>query len=74
MVMTRDKLDSIGSIFRLLTPLLIGVIGWITITYLSTITKKFETIDSKFDSFIESYHVMDKRIDKLEYKVFGTER
>lgn len=69
--MTKEKLESFSSIFRLITPILIAAIGWVTITYLSTITKKFEMIDSKFDVFLETYHTMDKRIDKLEYKVFG---
>jgi hypothetical protein len=67
---TREKLESFSAIFRLITPVLIAAIGWVTITYLATITKKFEMIDTKFDSFIATYHTMDKRIDKLEYKVF----
>jgi hypothetical protein len=69
--MTKERIENLGSLFRFLTPLLIAAIGWITINYLSTITKKFEMIDSKFDVFLETYHTMDKRIDKLEYKVFG---
>jgi hypothetical protein len=67
----REKIEEFGMIFRFLTPILIGIVGWITIQYLSSIDHKFNSIDNKFSDFIESYHAVDKRIDKLEYKVFG---
>lgn len=69
--MVREKIEEFGMIFRFLTPILIGIVGWITIQYLSSIDHKFNSIDNKFSDFIESYHAVDKRIDKLEYKVFG---
>ena len=69
--MTREKLEDFGSIFRFLTRVLIAVVGYISIQYLSSISNKFDNIDSKFSSFLESYHTMDKRVDKLEYKVFN---
>lgn len=67
----RSKIDDFGIIFRFLTPMLIGVLGYISIQYLSSISKKFDSIDLKFDSFLISYHMIDKRLDKLEYKVLG---
>lgn len=70
-MVVREKLEEFGAIFRFLTPILIGIVGWVSIQYLSSIDKKFNNIDDKFGSFIESYHSVDKRINKLEYKVFG---
>lgn len=71
--MTRDRIDLLGSIFRFITPMLIAICGWFTINYLSDISKKFDKIENKFDTFLASYHEIDKRVDKLEYKVFGDE-
>ncbi len=65
------KLNDIGVSFRFITPLLIAVIGWFTIQYLNSIDKKFEKIDIQFASFIESYHLMDKRVDRLEDRNSG---
>lgn len=70
-MMTKEKVDVIGSMFRFITPLLIAICGWFTINYLSSIDSKFDKIETKFDTFVTSYHDMDKRVDKLEYKVFG---
>ena len=67
----RSKIEDFGAIFRFLTPILITIIGYITLHYLADINKRFEKIDNKFDVFIETYHIIDKRIDRLEYKVFG---
>lgn len=72
-MMTRDRIDLLGSIFRFITPMLIAICGWFTINYLSDISKKFDKIENKFDTFLASYHEIDKRVDKLEYKVFGDE-
>lgn len=69
--MVQEKINNIGEILRLITPLLIGIIGWFSISYLSSIDKKFTKIEDKFDNFITSYHLIDKRVDKLEYRVFG---
>lgn len=70
-MMTTDKVDGYGKIFRFLTPLLIGFFGWVTVAYLANIDRKFEKIDTKFDSFIDFYHQIDKRVQKLEDRVFG---
>lgn len=72
MISMREKIEGFASIFRFLTPILIAVLGYISIKYLSSIDDKFNNIDSKFSSFIISYHIMDKRIDRLEYKQFGS--
>lgn len=69
--MTKERLQIIGEVLRFITPLLIGIIGYVSIAYLSSIDKRFGVVDTKFDSFLVSYHDMDKRVDKLEYKVFG---
>lgn len=66
----KERLEEFGTIFRFLTPILIGIVGWITIQYLSSINSKFDNIDAKFSSFLESYHAIDKRVDKLEYRIF----
>lgn len=65
---TFSNFERFGVSFRLLTPILIGIVGYFTIQTLTSIDKKFEKIDLKFDSFLESYHDMDKRIDHLEYE------
>lgn len=69
--MNRSKIDEFGAIFRLITPILIGIVGFFSIRYLSSIDQNFQNINNKFDAFIESYHKMDKRVDRLEYRVFG---
>ena len=66
----RDKIEEFGSIFRFLTPILITILGWISIQHLSSISHKFDNIDSKFNTFIETYHNLDKRVLHLEDKVF----
>lgn len=68
----KDRIDAIGHVLRFVTPTVIAVFGWISVTYLSSIDRKFEQIDNKFDTFIQSYHIIDKRVDRLEYKVYGT--
>jgi len=70
-MVVREKIEEFGAIFRFLTPILIGAVGWISIQYLSSIDHKFQNIDDKFGTFLESYHKVDKRLDKLEYKVFN---
>lgn len=66
----KNKIDEFGSIFRFVTPLLIGVLGWTSVSFLSSIDYNFKSINKKFEVFLESYHAMDKRVDRLEYKVF----
>lgn len=68
----RSKIDDFGSIFRFLTPIMLAIFGYISVQYLSLINQRFEKIDGKFDTFIESYRLIDKRIDKLEWRVFGS--
>lgn len=68
--MERSRIDDFGSIFRFLTPIMLCIFGWISIQYLSLINIRFENIDKKFDNFLESYHIIDKRVDILEYEVF----
>ncbi len=71
MTQSKTGIQFIGEILRFVTPVLIGVFGYISITYLSSIDKRFERIDSQFSAFMLSYHAMDKRIDRLEYKIFN---
>lgn len=69
----KNSIDKFGALFRLVTPLLIAIVGFFSIKYLDSIDKNFDSIKTKFDTFLESYHVMDKRVDRLEYKVFGNQ-
>lgn len=69
--MERSRIEEFGSILRFLTPIMLAVIGYTSIQYLAAIDRKFENIDNKFNKFMESYHFMDKRVDRLEYRVFG---
>lgn len=62
--------DSQAPIFKFLTPILIGTIGTITVMYLSFISSNFERMNVKFDSFLDKFSVMDKRVDRLEYRVY----
>lgn len=66
----KERIDNFGSIFRFLTPILIAIIGYVTIQFLSSISLKFDRIDVKFDTFLAKYEALDKRVDKLEYKVY----
>lgn len=68
----RDKVDQLGAMFRLITPVMIAIIGFFGVKYLNSIDTRFLSIDNKFDTFISTYHLMDKRVDRLEYKVFGS--
>lgn len=68
--MVREKLEEFGTLLRFLTPILIAVIGWISIQYLSAINRKFDNIDYKFETFMQIYHNLDKRVLHLEDKVF----
>lgn len=65
-MMTRERVQIIGEMLRWVTPLLIAIVGYVSITYLSSIDRKFQNIDNKFDSFIISYHAMDMRITRME--------
>ena len=67
-----QKINDLGVIFRFITPIMLGIIGFVGIKYLDSIDHKFASIDMKFDNFIETYHLIDKRVDKLEYRVFGS--
>lgn len=70
--MVADKQSSVrGEIFRLITPALITILGTISIMYLKSISLKFDQVDTKFDNFLEKYSQIDKRVDRLEYKVFN---
>ena len=68
----RSKIDDFGSIFRFLTPIMLAIFGFISTAYLSSINQRFEKIDEKFNMFIQTYHLIDKRVDRLERKVFGS--
>lgn len=68
--LVKERLEIAGLAFRFLTPILLTIIGFFAIQYLSAIDKKFEKIETKFDTFIASYYDMDKRVDRLEIKVF----
>lgn len=63
-----SNLEKFGVSFRFLTPVLIAVVGYFTVQTLNSIDNKFEKIDMKFETFIASYHEMDKRVDRLEQK------
>jgi hypothetical protein len=67
----RKNLESFGISLRFLTPILIAIVGYFTIQTLSSIDNKFEKIDNKFNMFLTTYHEMDKRVDRLEYKSAG---
>lgn len=67
----KERIEVLGEMFRFITPVLIAIVGYVSISYLSSIDRRFENINSKFDSAVISYHLMDKRIEKLEIKVFN---
>lgn len=67
----KEQIEKFGEIFRFITPILIAFVGWVTISYLSSIDSHFKKVDDKFDIFIETYHVVDKRLDRVETKLFG---
>lgn len=57
---------------------LLTIIGFFCIKYLSSIDDnfkemkaQFKDVNNKFDAFISSYNLMDKRVDRLEFQVFG---
>jgi len=64
------SVNNFGTIFRFITPIMIVLFGWIGSTYLNSLDKKFEKMDSKFDVFLEKITSADKRLDKLEYVIF----
>lgn len=75
--MVKQRIEEFGEIFRFLTPILIGTIGWITIQYLSAINNRFESIDKKFEVLaeklieselksLEKYNMFDRRLERLE--------
>lgn len=68
---TRNRIENLGVTFRFLTPILIAIVGYFTIQTLGSIDKKFEKVDIKFDMFLESYHEIDKRVDRIEWKMNG---
>lgn len=65
----KEKIEEVGLTFRFLTPILIGIVGYMTVSLLGEINKKFEKIDVKFDVLIETQNSMDKRVDRLEYRI-----
>lgn len=73
-MMTKEKIDTLGAMFRFVTPILIAIVGFFTVNYLGDISRKFDKIENKFDTFLQSYHIIDKRVDQLEYKVFGAKK
>ena len=68
---TRRNIEKIGVSFRFLTPVLIAIVGWFTVQTLNSIDRKFEKVDVKFETFLQSYHSIDKRVDILEYRING---
>lgn len=66
----KEKADELGATLRFITPILIAIVGWVTINYLSSIDRHFDKIDEKIDDFLAQYQKMDTRVTKLEYKVF----
>lgn len=70
-MLRKEQIDTFGALFRIITPILLGIIGYVSTGYLKSIDGRFESIDAKFNTFIESYHIIDKRVDRLETKVFG---
>lgn len=67
--------------FEWITPILIGIIGFMIRSYLSSIDKKIEEVSSKLekhmeraekfiDSFNEKHAVLDKRVSIIETKCF----
>lgn len=68
---TRRNIENIGVSFRFLTPVLIAIVGWFTVQTLNSIDSKFEKVDVKFETFLQSYHSIDKRVDILEYRING---
>lgn len=67
----KERIQEFGEIFRFVTPILIAIVGFVTISYLSSIDAHFKKIDDKFDTFIDTYHIVDKRLDRVETRVFG---
>ena len=70
-MLSKDQINAISEMLRWITPTAIAVFGFISVSYLGSIDKRFEQIDSKFNTFLDSYHAIEKRVNKLEYRVFG---
>jgi len=68
--MNTSRLSRFDSFMRGLNTMLLGVLGWVSIQYLSSINQNFKNIEGKFEKFFEMAVKMDKRVDRLEYKVF----
>lgn len=66
----QQKTEIFATLFRSLTMLLIGVIGWISVTYLQSIDSRFQRMDDKFNIFMENQHLIDKRMVRVEDRVF----
>lgn len=69
--MTREKIEEIGSMLRLITPALIAIIGTMIVVNLGEINKKFDSLNNRFDSFLVAQSSIDKRVLRLEYKIYG---
>lgn len=67
----KERVEIVGQMLRWITPTMMAVIGFAGVHYLNSIDTKFSSIDQKFNTFIATYHEMDKRVDRLEYKVFS---
>lgn len=70
-MLREDQSSGYGKIFRLITPILILILGWMIQSFYNGMDRRFEKWDTKMDSFILENHLIDRRVDKLEYKVFG---
>lgn len=66
-----NNIERLSITFRFLTPILIGIVGWFIVYYLGNIDKRFAGVDSKLETFVKTYHVVDKRLDRLEVRNFG---
>lgn len=70
-MLSKDSADGLGKVFRFVTPALILLLGWMLQTFYVSMDRRFERWDTRMDSFIEQNHLLDRRVDKVEYKVFG---
>jgi hypothetical protein len=62
--MNRDKLNSYGALFRFITPIMIAIIGWFTITLINDVKVDVRDMKVSFNNHLQHHQTMEIKMSE----------
>lgn len=70
-MLSNDRSSGFGKIFRFITPVLILYVAWTGNKFFEFAGEQIRDMKTDIKTFMQTQANTDKRVDRLEWKVFG---